>query len=331
MNNNFANEYVFVEQKLLQEKQTIRQRAMFIGIAMLIALAVQLFWSVLYFNVMRMFGFDSNAALEIAQQPIVMQLINQILSVLCFTLPFLVVASGCQLKLSEVANYGKPKKEYLLPTILISISFFSFGNIASSVFASILGTFGLAPTAPSISAPEGIFGFIVTFIGAAVVAPLTEEFAMRGVVLGALRKYGDGFAILVSALLFGLMHGNFVQIPFAFVVGLALGFAVVKTGSVWTGVIIHFINNASAVVIDSVGKYLPEEASLIVNLVYFCSCFVCLFIGILLLKGRSVDYTKLEGAKTDMRQRTAAWRFFTSPFIVVYIALIIINAIIGAL
>lgn len=327
MNNNFVNNYVFAENTIIQEKQQIKQRAMFIGLAMLIALATQLFWSILYFNIMMLFGFSPEEATEIADQPIVRQFLNQVLSAIVYVFPFLIVANGCGLKLGEIASYKKPEKEHLLPIILVCVSFFAFANIASSMFVNFLGGIGIDVSGPTDSEAEGVLGFIVTFVGAAIVAPLTEEFAIRGVVLGSLRKYGDGFAILTSAVLFGLMHGNFVQIPFAFVIGIALGFAVVKTGSVWTGVIIHFINNASVVILDAATRSLPSSGKLMANAGFFIICFICLYLGILLLKGKTKEMVQLSSGESELSAKKAAAQFFSSPFIIGYIVLILINAL----
>ena len=65
-----------------------------------------------------------------------------------------------------------------------------------------------------------------------------------------LRKHGDRFAIVVSAVLFAALHGNMVQIPFAFIAGLALGYFAIITNSIWTSVAIHCLNNLSATVIS---------------------------------------------------------------------------------
>ncbi|MDD6284184.1 MAG: type II CAAX endopeptidase family protein [Firmicutes bacterium] len=81
------------------------------------------------------------------------------------------------------------------------------------------------------------------FITDCVVPALTEEFAMRGVLLGLLRPFGDTFAVVASATVFSLMHGNMMQAPSAFCIGLLFGYIAVKTGSVWPGVIVHFANN----------------------------------------------------------------------------------------
>ena len=82
----------------------------------------------------------------------------------------------------------------------------------------------------------------------AVLPALLEELVFRGYVLRTLRVYGDWFAVMVSSLLFGLMHGNISQIPFAIIVGLALGWLYVMTDNIWVPVAVHFANNAFSLV-----------------------------------------------------------------------------------
>ena len=57
------------------------------------------------------------------------------------------------------------------------------------------------------------------------------------------------WAILLSSLLFGLVHGNPAQIPFAFVIGIGLGWMYYKTGSLIPCFFMHLVNNGSAVLI----------------------------------------------------------------------------------
>lgn len=79
------------------------------------------------------------------------------------------------------------------------------------------------------------------------------------------------WAIVVSSLIFGIVHGNWVQAPFAFVVGLALGWVYYHTGSLLPGILMHFVNNSTAVVsfwlsddpnATMVSTYGPEGAAL---------------------------------------------------------------------
>jgi hypothetical protein len=62
-----------------------------------------------------------------------------------------------------------------------------------------------------------------------------------------LRRFGNGFAICVSAILFALLHKNFVQAPMALVAGLGLGYAAVRTETLWVPMAIHAFNNAVSV------------------------------------------------------------------------------------
>ena len=62
-------------------------------------------------------------------------------------------------------------------------------------------------------------------ISIVVMAPLVEELLFRGAIQGYLmRKWNMPYlGIVISSLIFGVVHGNPAQIPFAFVVGMALG------------------------------------------------------------------------------------------------------------
>ena len=99
---------------------------------------------------------------------------------------------------------------------------------------------------------------VLYVIGVAVIPPLVEELGFRGVMLSALRRYGDGFAVVVTALAFGLFHGNPIQIPFAFCVGLALAYIMVRTNNLLLCVIIHALNNGISVFFELIAPYVSE-------------------------------------------------------------------------
>lgn len=84
---------------------------------------------------------------------------------------------------------------------------------------------------------------LLGFISIAIVPALAEEFLFRGCVLSNLLPYGKTGAIVFSALLFSLMHGNFAQFLYTFAAGLVLGIVYVETGSIWTPTFIHLFNN----------------------------------------------------------------------------------------
>lgn len=80
------------------------------------------------------------------------------------------------------------------------------------------------------------------FLYASLLGPIAEELLFRGVLLRMLRPYGKKIAILLPAIVFGLYHGNVIQIPFAFMIGLVMGYVTVEYSIVWA-IILHIFNN----------------------------------------------------------------------------------------
>ena len=77
-----------------------------------------------------------------------------------------------------------------------------------------------------------------------------EEFMHRGIVLQGIKHIGFKKAIVISALLFGLLHFNINQVAYAFVIGLILGFVAVVSKNIYPAMIIHFTNNFISVYLD---------------------------------------------------------------------------------
>ena len=92
-----------------------------------------------------------------------------------------------------------------------------------------------------------------SFLVVAIFAPIFEEWLCRGMVLrGLLTKMKPGWAIVVSALFFAVIHANPWQALNAFLIGLVMGYVYYKTGSLVLTMIIHFVNNGSAVILQNV-------------------------------------------------------------------------------
>lgn len=82
-----------------------------------------------------------------------------------------------------------------------------------------------------------------------LLAPILEELLFRGAIQGALqRQIKPWGAIMISSLLFGLVHMNLAQIPFAFFLGIIFGWLYYRTGSLLPGVVGHILNNTVATI-----------------------------------------------------------------------------------
>lgn len=97
---------------------------------------------------------------------------------------------------------------------------------------------------------EQIMGEPLGYLAIGILAPLAEELVFRGAVLRKLLAIFGGkwhwAAIVISALVFGAVHGNLPQFVHAALIGLLLGWMYYRTGSILPGVMFHWINNTVA-------------------------------------------------------------------------------------
>lgn len=189
--------------------------------------------------------------------------IDSLVSIACIMIPFVVAGFFCK-RISpstEILPFKKPssKKLFFLAVAMGGLALM-VSNYITSAFVYFMEGIGVIFTSPEM---EGFTGgtslFLMYIIRGAMVPALVEEFALRGVVMQPLRKYGDRFAILISSLLFAVMHGNMIQAPFAFILGCAMGYLVIITDTLWTGVAIHFFNNSFSIIMSTIASKLDYE------------------------------------------------------------------------
>ena len=128
-------------------------------------------------------------------------------------------------------------------TIGLSIPFI----VAGMIFVNLCSEFLNLPDHLQdtfLGMSRNVFGIL----SITVMAALVEELLFRGAIQGHLLRKGmkASHAILVSSAIFGIIHMNPIQIPFAFAIGLIFGWLYYRTGSLVPGIIGHFINNTIA-------------------------------------------------------------------------------------
>lgn len=95
---------------------------------------------------------------------------------------------------------------------------------------------------------------ILNLLVLAVIPAISEELIYRGIILNGLRKFGSAVAVFVSAIIFTIAHGSLMQFLYQFALGVVLGYVVVKTGSVVASIILHFLNNATVIVVNYISN-----------------------------------------------------------------------------
>ncbi len=140
------------------------------------------------------------------------------------------------------------KNSQLLLSIPIALSLF----VVSDQLANLSRAFlpideELVRSVAELVRAEGFFSWLIRLAGIGFGAALSEELLFRGVILTGLRPLGRGGAIVVSALLFTVMHG--LLLPNYFVAGLVLGLAAMATRSILVPISIHLFHNIAALLL----------------------------------------------------------------------------------
>lgn len=160
------------------------------------------------------------------------------------------------------------------------------------------------------------------FLYASIVAPIGEELIFRGYILRSLQPYGKRFAIFGSALLFGLFHGNLLQAPYAFLVGLVLGYVTVEYSVLWA-IAIHVFNNlVLADLLTRLTMHWPEMAAGMLNLLVFGG-FLLLSIRILIAKRWEIRVYR----NSEWMDRRVLTCFFTNSGMIILTVMMVLNMI----
>ena len=124
--------------------------------------------------------------------------------------------------------------------------------------------------------------FWSSFLLAAIFAPIFEEWLCRGMILrGLLTRMKPAWAIVVSALFFAVIHMNPWQALNAFIIGIIMGYVYYKTGSLILTMIIHFVNNGTAVVLSQFSSL--EEVDFWIDIMPLEAYIAVSVAGVLLL------------------------------------------------
>ena len=144
----------------------------------------------------------------------------------------------------------------LFHAFLVAEAFMIVGNLlGQSVTTSISSFFGIEINDLTsdiiLKAPIWLIFVLVVVVG-----PLVEEFIFRKLMIDKLSRFGDSSAIIVSAIAFGLFHGNFYQFFYATLLGLLLGYVYAKSGKlIYTAVLHGIINFIGSIVTIPLLKY----------------------------------------------------------------------------
>lgn len=116
-------------------------------------------------------------------------------------------------------------------------------NLVSTMITAVIGVLkGSAVENPLLNVVTNI-DIVFIFVYMVIVAPILEELVFRKLIVDRTARYGEGAAIVVSGVMFGLFHGNLNQFMYAALMGMVLAFLYVKTGNIKVSIGMHMVIN----------------------------------------------------------------------------------------
>ena len=244
---------------------------------------------------------------------------------------------------TKVSKLAKSNLSFLqfVAIFAVCISFMYLGNIIgmfiTNLYSSVSGN--------TVENPINnlIFGrsILLRIIIVSLIGPFVEELIFRKFIIDRLNLYGEKIAIFVSALLFGLFHGNLFQFFYAFFLGLIFGYVYLRYGKLLYTVLLHVIINfmggvVSVFMLEKVGtdnlvniasgdisSLTPEAMAGFTVYMFYVLILIVLFIAGLIIFFRNLKKIKFYSKEREIQKRDI--------FSVAYLNVGMILAILGCL
>lgn len=307
----------YVEPLWKKEKRKIRNSGNGIGLASLGYLALSLGLAVVFMLLAEISNMFFGIRIDIFENETALWSYTIFTSVISLLVPFIIYALFLKMPVSVAIPFRKMSADLAVGAIFVGLGASVVASYATEGLATVLETVGIGITMPEMEMPVGFVGKILYAVSFTLVPAFVEEICFRGIVMQSLRRFGDIFALVASALIFGIFHLNLVQMPYAFIMGLCIGYFVMRTGSLWVGVIIHFINNGLVVLMEFFVFDKSYEIQAVVNLAVNLISVVLAVGAIIFLLTRYKDIFRFEKAPGVLSPGRKTLIFIFSPVLVI--------------
>ncbi|MGN1134107.1 MAG: lysostaphin resistance A-like protein [Oscillospiraceae bacterium] len=209
-----------------------------------------------------------------------------------------------------------------------AFTWFPVCMIVNMVFSTIINVVTLIFGNAGFTIPQSDFSVtntdftstLVQFLYIVVIGPVAEELIYRGVVLSILKPYGKWAAVIISALFFGLMHGNIPQAVPAFCGAVMYGLVAVHYNSIVPTIIIHMLNNGLTMYTDFADAFHWSTVP------YYAVVIGIIFIGFYIMLTRLKEL-KIGQEVTALTTGQKVSAVIFSPAIIIYLLMLVYRII----
>ena len=223
----------------------------------------------IFFQVVLLLGFTIFLALYsgftgTVLQDVIYSNLGRILTIIlaegAFLLVFVLLNFFKQYDGITAAKINKPFSWQNLVVCIVIALVVLFGFLGIANLIDMLVTLIGYPVVSELPLPLTNFWWLLLSIFLFAILPaIAEEVLFRGIILTGFLSLGRKKAVLFSALLFMLIHGNIQQTFYQFLFGIILGIIFIKTASLWCVIVAHFVNNLVVILFQYFTQNVPVE------------------------------------------------------------------------
>ena len=141
-------------------------------------------------------------------------------------------------------GFKKITPRMLIITIVLGFILYLLNLLVATFFSGVINIFGYERLSSPSPVVLNYSTLIKEFVLSCILPGICEEFLHRGIMLHANKKTGNPkFCLIISSILFGLMHLNINQFFYAAILGFLMGYVSLIADSIYPCIIIHFMNN----------------------------------------------------------------------------------------
>jgi uncharacterized protein len=154
-------------------------------------------------------------------------------------------AVAARLRIRSLSAFGvrRTSVRWLLIGVGVGVVAFVLKTLAILAWIKVTGDTNNVQDVYVDGARGGLLFLVLSLVFLTVFSPLGEELLYRGIVTNGLLRYGPFVSVVGSTVIFALMHGINTVFPAAVVAGLATAEIFRRSGSIWPGLVVHFVFN----------------------------------------------------------------------------------------
>lgn len=229
-------------------------------------------------------------------------------------------------KTESVAQRKQKVELYLIGLVI--------AQIINTIFVSLARIEQSEALEAALAVPQSSIGILLYIVYLAVIPAVFEELLFRKAILNGAKKFGNVFAVIFTAVVFGLFHQNLQQLLGTALIGLVLAIVTIKTGDIKTSMAIHFTNNFFATLVQIV--YAGIDTGTVTTTTLICVSLILVilifaFIGvILLIKALVTKRCVLKISNDSNKESISLSGIFTNYYTIILLATIILTTVLNS-